>query len=141
MPQYLQQEQVFLSSPSNNCTRKSKRHLSANHPRYAFPNSHLHALHLAGEKRKAKEMHVNHLRGREPHGHFPQHALPVRTNKDDLKFLACLLDLPVGFHQDPGEASAGWTLKEESEILRFDPVPSSSPARTGQVSKTQVGLG
>lgn len=43
-----------------------------------------------------------------------RHASPVCANEDDLKFLACLLDLPVGFHQHPGEASAGWALKEKS---------------------------
>ena len=60
------------------------------------------------------------------HRHSPQHVLPVCTNKDDLEFLACLLDLPVGFHQDPGEASAGWTLEDTSGILQPHAVPSPS---------------
>lgn len=82
---------------------------------------------------------------REPHSHTPQLALPVRTNKDDLKFLACLLDLPVGFHQDPGEASAGWALQEERGILQPDAgsgLPISQPlAKRDWVSRTQIGLG
>lgn len=94
---------------------------------------------------KVREMHVNHLWKRETRSHLPQLMLPVRTNKDDLKFLACLLDLPVGFHQHPGEASAGWALQEERGILQPDAesgLPISQPlAKRDRVSKTQAGLG
>lgn len=62
------------------------------------------------------------------------HALlPVRTDKDDLKLLACFLDLPVGFHQDPCETPAGWTLKDNARTLLWDtlsPSPSCSPQQS-----------
>ena len=62
--------------------------------------------------REATERHVHHLQGRKA-----ALTLPVCANKDDLKLLACLLDLPVGFHQDPGEASAGGALKDKIGTL------------------------
>lgn len=82
------------------------------------------------KKCKVNEVHVSPLKKREAELPLPQHTLPVRTNKDDLKLLACLLDLPVGFHQDPGEAAAGWTLKDKSGNLPRDTIlsPSHSPA-------------
>lgn len=57
------------------------------------------------------------------------YTVPVCANEDDLKLLACLLDLPVGFHQHSGEASAGWALKDKSTwhvtrlLLYLQPLP------------------
>lgn len=38
-------------------------------------------------------------------------SLPVCTNEEYLKLLSCLLDFPVGLHQDPCEASARRALQ------------------------------
>lgn len=85
---------------------------SANTPGYVFPSPGLQALHYGRGTREAAGRHVRH-----PQGRKAPPTLPVCANEDDLKFLACLLDLPVGLHQDPGEASAGGALKDKIGIL------------------------
>lgn len=58
-------------------------------------------------------------------------ASPVCTHKDDLKLLACLLDLAVGFHQDSSEASARGTLKNKSGTLQRGATPVSQTLALG----------
>lgn len=97
--------------------------------------------------RQEKHMLTNHLQKGEAALPPAGRTLPVCTNKDDLKFLACLLDLPVRFHQDSGEASAGWALKDKSGILQRDdvaasrsPFPTTCHQRPGKQDPRRAGM-